>query len=70
MANYYYWVAASRTDNTGVDDTGTIDADTAQDAAEIRALELSTIPDCDGQVVRTRSDDMSDTGESVVKYSG
>lgn len=66
MTSYYYWVAASRTDNTGVGDTGHLEAESAQEAAEMRAAELAEIPECAGQVVRTRSADMSDTGEAVV----
>lgn len=67
---YYYWVAASSDDNTGVGDTGYIEAESAQDAAEMYARELGEIEDCAGQVVRTRpaterNDLAADYGEAI-----
>ena len=68
---YYYWVAAADDDNTGVGDTGYLEAGTAQAAAEMYAQELREIEDCAGQVVRTspatdRYDLANDYGEATV----
>ena len=63
MPSYYYYVTDA---GQPVDDKGYTIADTAQQAAEAKAAELRGNLECAGQVVRTRSDDMSETGEATV----
>ena len=69
LSTYSYWVAAAIDDNTGTGDTGTLEATSAQEAADAYAAELRGTNECRGEVVRTSPADDSDAtdyGEAVV----